>query len=279
MFQLSTYTLWVFLWFIQEPVVYHVVYDSTLILDLHAPNSPYKQEMILSIGKSSSRYCEMEIFKIHNNKNQKNEPQPVINTRSARTVVGRPVLPVSNKGIVFREQLVVDVKNQLVHKIGQIGIKTYYVKKKLPSIKWEITSQQKSVLGYTCQMARGQYSGRNYSVWFSTDLPFTQGPWILHGLPGLILEVEDSTGEVQFKAKTITRSANTLENTDSFYEYEKAIALKEKEYTKALTMFLEDPEAYTQAQVNGAKVTTVNEDTGEKTKVVGLKKYNPIERL
>ncbi|ADQ17903.1 Protein of unknown function, Porph ging [Leadbetterella byssophila DSM 17132] len=279
MFQLSTYTLWVFLWFIQEPVVYHVVYDSTLILDLHAPNSPYKQEMILSIGKNSSRYCEMEIFKIHNNKNQKNEPQPVINTTSARTVVGRPVLPVSNKGIVFREQLVVDVKNQLVHKIGQIGIKTYYVKKKLPSIKWEITSQQKTVLGYTCQMARGQYSGRNYSVWFTTDLPFTQGPWILHGLPGLILEVEDSTGEVQFKAKSITRSASTLENTDSFYEYEKAIALKEKEYTKALTMFLEDPEAYTQAQVNGAKVTTVNEDTGQKTKIVGLKKYNPIERL
>jgi GLPGLI family protein len=40
---------------------------------------------------------------------------------------------------------------------------------------------------YTCVMAKGFVCGRNYTVWFTPDIPVSAGPWKLWGLPGLIV--------------------------------------------------------------------------------------------
>lgn len=62
----------------------------------------------------------------------------------------------------------------------------------LPSFKWQILSESKEILGYKCQKAQGEFRGRKYIAWFTSDIPHSDGPWKFCGLPGLILAVEDT---------------------------------------------------------------------------------------
>ncbi|MDO4163383.1 MAG: GLPGLI family protein [Bacteroides sp.] len=57
---------------------------------------------------------------------------------------------------------------------------------------WQILSETKEVMGYSCQLASCDFRGRKWYAWFSTDIPINEGPWKLFGLPGLVLEAYDS---------------------------------------------------------------------------------------
>lgn len=73
-------------------------------------------------------------------------------------------------------------------------------------IEWQIGDSVKSVLGYECQMAEADYHGRHWTVWFTAEIPLQDGPWKLCGLPGLIMEATESTGQHSFTAKGIEKS-------------------------------------------------------------------------
>lgn len=65
---------------------------------------------------------------------------------------------------------------------------------------WQILSETKEVLGYSCQLASCDFRGRRWYAWFSTDIPINEGPWKLFGLPGLVLEAWDSKKHYAYKA-------------------------------------------------------------------------------
>ena len=75
---------------------------------------------------------------------------------------------------------------------------------------WQIGDSIKQVLGYECQMAEMDYHGRHWTVWFATDIPLQDGPWKFHGLPGLILEASESSGQHAFVATGIEASDATM---------------------------------------------------------------------
>ena len=56
---------------------------------------------------------------------------------------------------------------------------------------WTMGDSMREVLGYTCQQATADFRGRRWTAWFATDIPISDGPWKLGGLPGLILEAYD----------------------------------------------------------------------------------------
>jgi GLPGLI family protein len=68
----------------------------------------------------------------------------------------------------------------------------------LPEIEWQLTAETKMVDTLSCQKAIGKFRGRTYTAWYAKQIPIAAGPWKLHGLPGLIVEAEDSLGEVKF---------------------------------------------------------------------------------
>ena len=71
------------------------------------------------------------------------------------------------------------------------------------SIKWIITDETKTVGIFEAVKATTDFRGRNYTAWFAPDLPVGIGPWIFHGLPGLILELYDDDMHVQFYMSSI----------------------------------------------------------------------------
>jgi GLPGLI family protein len=66
------------------------------------------------------------------------------------------------------------------------------------AIDWKLKNEQKEISSFTATKATTSFRGRNYTAWFTTDLPVDVGPWKFHGLPGLILEVYDEEKGVQF---------------------------------------------------------------------------------
>jgi GLPGLI family protein len=57
---------------------------------------------------------------------------------------------------------------------------------------WEILDSVKTILDYPVQMAVSYFRGRRWTAWFAPDIPISDGPWKLSGLPGLIMEAYDA---------------------------------------------------------------------------------------
>ncbi|ETK03308.1 hypothetical protein T229_14525 [Tannerella sp. oral taxon BU063 isolate Cell 5] len=73
--------------------------------------------------------------------------------------------------------------------------------------QWTMTDSTREVLGYTCQQATADFRGRRWTAWFATDIPVSDGPWKLGGLPGLILEAYDKGHQYTFTAVGLERVA------------------------------------------------------------------------
>ena len=65
----------------------------------------------------------------------------------------------------------------------------------IPKIYWIETGVIKEIHGLNCKQALCNFRGRDYVAYYSPDIPLSVGPHIFGGLPGLIMELQDSKGE------------------------------------------------------------------------------------
>lgn len=103
----------------------------------------------------------------------------------------------------------------------KVNIDKYYYEESRADIKWEINDDTQNILGYECVKATGKYHGRKWMVWFTPDIPISDGPWKLCGLPGLILYAKDKSGEFIFEATGIEKDNNPLTPVYGIEAYEK----------------------------------------------------------
>lgn len=116
--------------------------------------------------------------------------------------------------IVFEPFLKVDRSNKKVLFFEMIGANTFLVEDDYHNLDWTITEETKSVAGFSCNKAIASFRGRQWIVWFTTQIPLSFGPWKLHGLPGLILEAYDSTNKYTWKAVKVEFAKSTVFNKD-----------------------------------------------------------------
>ena len=63
---------------------------------------------------------------------------------------------------------------------------------------WQLQRGDSVVCEYPCHKATTTFRGRTWTVWYTLDLPYSDGPWKFCGLPGLILHAYDSEGLFRF---------------------------------------------------------------------------------
>lgn len=56
---------------------------------------------------------------------------------------------------------------------------------------WNILGDKQKIGEYNTQKATTEFGGRKWTAWFTTDIPFQDGPYKFYGLPGLIVKIED----------------------------------------------------------------------------------------
>jgi GLPGLI family protein len=105
----------------------------------------------------------------------------------------------------------------------------YIVEDSWIEIKWEIKKQTKQIGKYTVNKAVGEFRGREYTVWFTYDIPLPIGPWKLKGLPGAILEATDKEGLFQVKLVSVKYPSDCTEEI-LVPKADKELTLKEHVY-------------------------------------------------
>jgi GLPGLI family protein len=63
---------------------------------------------------------------------------------------------------------------------------------------WQLQDGDSIVCGYPCHKATTIFRGRIWTVWYTLDLPYSDGPWKFCGLPGLVLYAYDSEDKFRF---------------------------------------------------------------------------------
>lgn len=105
------------------------------------------------------------------------------------------------------------------------------------NLAWKIYSNKDTLLlGYHCQKAGTYYAGRNYTAWFSTEIPMRDGPYKFCGLPGLILKICDSKNQHQFTLTSIQKMKYIKPITFNKSNYKDVNA---PEFVKALQVNIE----------------------------------------
>ena len=87
------------------------------------------------------------------------------------------------------------------------GMKKYNCQSKeiVPNQNWKVEAGAMTIAGYSCKKATCTFRGRNYTAWFTTDIPINNGPWKFGGLPGLILKVYDDDKLYTFECVKIEK--------------------------------------------------------------------------
>jgi len=251
-----------------EPVVIHVVYQFVHVYNLNEKEKPVKKEMVLSVGKSSSRYIGAEVFD--------RVTRPVqVTMPNARVYQGKPVVMVNNQGAVINENIFQYPLAKSMSILTALGNNSYITEAPLVPIRWKIESETRQIGGFECQKATGEFGGRVFTAWFAADLPFQNGPFKLWGLPGLILEAEDSKKEVRFLFKDIVKETDASKKIDLMGAG--PVKISYADYSKAKKAYQSDPESFMQGQLsaNAPKVTKMSTNGSD----AGAKKIlsNPIE--
>lgn len=133
-------------------------------------------------------------------------------------------------------------------------------------ISWNFAEETDTVCGYTCQKAVGEYGGRTWTVWYSTEIPVSFGPWKLCGLPGLVLAAKDAEGIHQFKAITFRKSCTPM----NLKPYANAIKTSREQFVKSKNKFEQNPMGNIPAESISEMTIEKYEDGGHSALVNGV---------
>lgn len=113
----------------------------------------------------------------------------------------------------------------------------FHLKDSEYAIEWKINDTKKVILNYECQEATGYYRGRDYKVYFTSQIPIQNGPSRFDNLPGLVLEVISLDGYVHYSAISVTKSSEKIFNpylNKKFITWEEFKIMYEKYFNKMI---------------------------------------------
>ena len=126
--------------------------------------------------------------------------------------------------------------------------------------EWDLIEGDTVVLEHPCQKAKCHYHGKEWTAYYATDIPMSEGPWKLCGLPGLILRAYDSDGAFVFNCIEIHQ--NVGEQLSMMDEKKKI--MKPEQVHKLVELIDENPDQYYAAKGQYSKTTIIDKNGRER---------------
>ena len=244
-----------------DDVQFIVQYQAKMMPDTMKPEKIMDESMILKVGTKSSLYYSY--------------------TRFVTDSLLKEQIMKSGNGMIRRERS------------EDMGIITYQIYKNYPAGKvttldkiainrfrceednevpaWELLTDTMTILSYSCQKAVCNFKGRDFEAWFTPEIPRSEGPWKLQGLPGLILKVADSQGHYSFECTGLINAEEKIMFGADGYE-----PISRKNLNKVYERFTTDPVGYVTSSSPNVRIV-IKDESGEDKSVKNMP-YNPIER-
>jgi GLPGLI family protein len=156
--------------------------------------------------------------------------------------------------------------------LEQLAMSRFRCEEKNDIPQWELLPDTATILSYPCQKAVCRFKGRDYEAWFTPDIPRSEGPWKLHGLPGLILKAQDARAEYVFECAGLIqgKQGDVISFGASGHE-----PVSRKNLNQLFERHAADPVGYITSSAPNMKIQIRNE-AGESIRPKNTP-YNPIE--
>ena len=241
--------------------IYDVVYkkDST-------SNITTKENYILDIGTKETKYYTYDFF-VADSLITNNIPFP----KEMKLNTSDIIVHKNNNNEFFQYELLENTVLQLQTNDTQ---------------KWNLSQEKKNVKNLSLQKAITTWGGRNWTAWFAEEIPFQEGPYKFHGLPGLIVEIYDDKKNYHFE---LVRSEKIKEEENQFIEISEkmGIPITWEKYKTAKLKYYESPVNFIKNSAENSEQFYLNDGTivnSKNSKEINeqlrnsIRKYNnPIE--
>ena len=174
--------------------VMEFMYDYRFLRDTTDITSESTDRMILQVGYGISKfssYCTMQI-------------DSLIRMSTADQVQANPERYIGGTSWSV-------YKNYPTGKFtttDKIATDWFLVEELIPELQWTLTDDTKEILGYKCKSAKCSFRSREYSAYYTDEIPVADGPWKFGGLPGFIMEVCDADNHYSFTCVGINSKAD-----------------------------------------------------------------------
>ncbi|SEW10737.1 GLPGLI family protein [Chryseobacterium wanjuense] len=224
------------------------VYEYKFVSDSTKKDESKTELMFLDVAKKGSKFFSRNLF------------------------VSDSLLQVQNKGgnrdfskikfgmIGFKvEKSYPDYKVIFFNRLDMDEYKVYDERK----LNWKILPDKEKIGEFNAQKAIADFAGRKWIAWFVSDIPIQDGPYKFHGLPGLIVKIEDETKSHSFVLKEIK---NLKQNEEWISEEKKQrlgtlITLSQEKYKKQFLDNRNNPtKGIRQLMASGRKVMMTDEN-------------------
>ncbi|RNA62604.1 GLPGLI family protein [Chryseobacterium nematophagum] len=161
-------------------------YEYKFIPDANNQGDVKNEMMFLDIDKNGSSYYSRD--KYISDSISKTELEKQLKSFSGNISVNRRENPGAISYKVIKQYP--DFNTYLFRNI----VTDQYKIKENTKQDWKILPDKQKIGEYNAQKAVVNFGGRDWIAWFSSEIPFQDGPYKFCGLPGLIVKIEDSTG-------------------------------------------------------------------------------------
>jgi GLPGLI family protein len=122
---------------------------------------------------------------------------------------------------------------------ASILIRQAYLYEQRNEIKWQLFSDTLILKEYVCNKATTRYEGRDYTAWYTSEIPISDGPYKFWGLPGLILKIFDSENHYSFTLESFEKQKSEPNYLASITE--KALKISYEKFKELSKEASEDP--------------------------------------
>lgn len=164
-----------------------------------------------------------------------------------------------------RFQYTIIQSNENTQYFQQVGMSVLTYKEPVTT-NWTLIDETKVINTMNCKKASVTYKGRNWTAWYSTEIPLPYGPYKFSGLPGLIIKMSDEKNEYDFE---LVKSVPTSELAGKF------INIKKSRYTEAIETT--QPKFQQALKANNENIAAVLASSGT-TILGGQEKINQRQR-
>lgn len=211
------------------------IYDYYFVRDTLNKTEVNKELMYLDITKEGSKFYSRDVFVKDSLLVAKYEKE--IAATGSMNITG-VVVPRNNALITYKV-----FKTYLAYNISidtRIGADLYKVSEER-KIEWKILPEKITIGEFTEQKTIATFGGRKWTAWFSAELPFQDVPYKFHGLPGLIVKMENESKTHQYELKGVTKFTSVKTKLSMFDSETVPMNISQEKYKKLFWELKDDP--------------------------------------
>lgn len=210
---------------LKDDFMYKITYNLTYKIDSTSLEKPTSELMILYLGDNLSLFS------------------------SRAKTLANPIVVRGNTGYTsrsaltkFHYEILKDNETNVLYYTLQIVNDRFYYTQDKNLFDWKISEETKQIKGYNVQKATTSFAGRDYTAWFSPEIPIAEGPYKFNGLPGLILDISDTENEYVFEFMGLEKKSPKLPFKINLKQYVKTV---KEELLEINYRYRRDPFSYT----------------------------------